>query len=82
MAAAWPYCDAVVSAHNLEALDELLAALRSPAVRRPPVLPAAAGSTRGEAAPGAGQPGPAGAAPNAFNLPLTEPIARRWTSWR
>jgi uncharacterized protein len=29
MAAAWPYCDAVVSAHNLDALDDLLAALRS-----------------------------------------------------
>jgi hypothetical protein len=30
MAAAWPYCDAVVSAHNFEALDDLLAALRAP----------------------------------------------------
>ncbi len=29
MAAAWPYCDAVVSAHNLDALDDLLAALRA-----------------------------------------------------
>jgi uncharacterized protein len=28
MAAAWPCCDAVVSAHNLAALDDLLAALR------------------------------------------------------
>jgi uncharacterized protein len=27
MAAAWPYCDAVVSAHNLTALDDLAAAL-------------------------------------------------------
>ncbi len=27
MAAAWPFCDAVVSAHSLHALDELLAAL-------------------------------------------------------
>jgi len=27
MAAAWPYCDAVVSAHNLDALDDLLDAL-------------------------------------------------------
>jgi uncharacterized protein len=35
MAAAWPYCDAVVSAHNFEALGDLLTALRSPAVRRP-----------------------------------------------
>lgn len=30
MAAAWPYCDAVVSAHRLSALDELLAALAFP----------------------------------------------------
>jgi uncharacterized protein with von Willebrand factor type A (vWA) domain len=29
MAAAWPYCDAVVSAHNFEALGELLGALRA-----------------------------------------------------
>jgi uncharacterized protein len=29
MAAAWPYCDAVVSAHNLDALDDLLDALRA-----------------------------------------------------
>jgi|HubBroStandDraft_2_1064218.scaffolds.fasta_scaffold1051854_2 hypothetical protein len=28
MAAAWPYCDAVVSAHNLDALDDLLVALK------------------------------------------------------
>ena len=27
MAAAWPFCDAVVSAHNLDALDDLLVAL-------------------------------------------------------
>jgi uncharacterized protein len=27
MAAAWPYCDAVVSAHNVDALDDLLTAL-------------------------------------------------------
>jgi uncharacterized protein with von Willebrand factor type A (vWA) domain len=27
MAAAWPFCDAVVSAHNLDALNDLLAAL-------------------------------------------------------
>jgi uncharacterized protein with von Willebrand factor type A (vWA) domain len=29
MAAAWPYCDAVVSAHNLDAIDDLLSALRA-----------------------------------------------------
>ncbi len=52
MAAAWPYCDAVVSAHNFEALDDLLAALRSPAVRRPsavrspPAVPSPASAWR------------------------------------
>jgi uncharacterized protein len=40
MAAAWPYCDAVVSAHNFEALDELLTALRAPRVHRPSYVPA------------------------------------------
>jgi hypothetical protein len=34
MAAAWPYCDAVVSAHSLNALDELTAALAHPGLRR------------------------------------------------
>lgn len=35
MAAAWPYCDAVVSAHTVHALDELTAALARPGQRRP-----------------------------------------------
>ena len=39
MAAAWPYCDAIVSAHNFEALDDLLAALRSPSPRRLALAP-------------------------------------------
>jgi uncharacterized protein with von Willebrand factor type A (vWA) domain len=30
MAAAWPYCDAVVSAHRIDALGELIAALAAP----------------------------------------------------
>lgn len=34
MAAAWPYCDAVVSAHRLTALAELIAALADPARTR------------------------------------------------
>ena len=38
MAAAWPYCDAVVSAHTLHALDDLTAALAHPRRREP--LPA------------------------------------------
>jgi hypothetical protein len=28
MAAAWPHCDAVVSAHRVDALDDLVAALK------------------------------------------------------
>ena len=39
MAAAWPYCDAVVSAHSFEALGDLLAALRAPRVHRPSYVP-------------------------------------------
>jgi VWA domain containing CoxE-like protein len=31
MAAAWPYCDAVVSAHSLNAIDDLISALASSA---------------------------------------------------
>ncbi len=41
MAAAWPHCDAVVSAHTLAALDQLAAALADPVRRRAPVRPRA-----------------------------------------
>jgi uncharacterized protein len=34
MAAAWPYCDAVVSGHSLAAIDQLAAALSDPVRRR------------------------------------------------
>ena len=34
MAAAWPHCDAVVSAHTVDALDQLTAALADPVRRR------------------------------------------------
>jgi uncharacterized protein len=34
MAAAWPHCDAVVSGHALQAIDELTAALADPVRRR------------------------------------------------
>jgi uncharacterized protein with von Willebrand factor type A (vWA) domain len=37
MAAAWPYCDAVVSGHSLQAVDELAAALADPVRRRPEI---------------------------------------------
>ena len=39
MAAAWPHCDAVVSAHTLAALDQLANALADPVRRRAPVRP-------------------------------------------
>jgi hypothetical protein len=35
MAAAWPFCDAVVSAHSVHALDELTGALARPSRHRP-----------------------------------------------
>ncbi len=34
MAAAWPYCDAIVSGHTLQAVDQLAAALADPVRRR------------------------------------------------
>jgi hypothetical protein len=52
MAAAWPYCDAVVSAHNFDALDDLLAALRAPSSRGRPVLPPRAAAPLSLAAAG------------------------------
>jgi hypothetical protein len=60
MAAAWPYCDAVVSAHNFDALDDLLAALRSPSPRRLPLAPVAASPAAVSAAVGSDLNGPAG----------------------
>ena len=42
MAAAWPYCDAVVSGHSLEAVDQLAAALADPVRRRAEVRTIAA----------------------------------------
>jgi len=45
MAAAWPYCDAVLSAHSVHALHELTAALARPGRHRP-------GSRDGTRAPG------------------------------
>ena len=44
MAAAWPHCDAVVSAHTLAALDQLADALADPVRRRAPVRHPAAES--------------------------------------
>ena len=39
MAAAWPHCDAVVSGHTLQAIDQLAAALADPVRRRSEVRP-------------------------------------------
>jgi hypothetical protein len=85
MAAAWPYCDAVVSAHNFESLGELLAALRAPRVHRPsfvPPSPAGVG-TVGAGTVGAGTAPAAGpAAQPALSLPITQNLGRRWSPWR
>ncbi|HEX3962661.1 MAG TPA: VWA domain-containing protein [Trebonia sp.] len=69
MAAAWPYCDAVVSAHNFDALDDLLAALRAPSSRGRPVPPLP--SAPAPAKP----PGPAPAKP-------APSVPERWSPWR
>ena len=42
MAAAWPHCDAVVSGHTVQALDQLAAALADPVRRRAEVRPGGA----------------------------------------
>jgi uncharacterized protein len=77
MAAAWPYCDAVVSAHNFEALDDLLAALRAPRVHRPSFVPSLP-----ESADDGEPPAAAVAAPTALSLPITQQLGRRWSPWR
>jgi hypothetical protein len=81
MAAAWPYCDAVVSAHNFEALGDLLAALRAPRVHRgsfvPPSPDTAADGGAAPAAPAV----PAASSP-ALSLPITQNLGRRWSPWR
>jgi uncharacterized protein len=77
MAAAWPYCDAVVSAHNFESLDELLAALRAPRVRRSGFVPSAGG---GAVAPPGGAAGAVEASarqPPLLSLPITRHFGRR-----
>jgi len=78
MAAAWPYCDAVVSAHNFEALDELLAALRAPRVHRPSFVPSSLGPPDGDGAVPAAVP----ASPPPLSLPITQNLGQRWSPWR
>jgi uncharacterized protein with von Willebrand factor type A (vWA) domain len=81
MAAAWPYCDAVVSAHSFEALGDLLEALRAPRVQRPSYVPpssAEAAETAGGPATG-GEP-VAGQRPASatLSLPITQHLGRSW----
>jgi hypothetical protein len=78
MAAAWPYCDAVVSAHNFAALDDLLTALRAPRVHRPSYVPPS------PATPADSGTAPAAvlASPPALSLPITRNPGRRWAPWR
>jgi uncharacterized protein len=79
MAAAWPYCDAVVSAHNFESLDDLLAALRAPRVHRPSFVPVMAGASSGafDADESSGAPDPSAAQPPPLSLPITRHFGRR-----
>ena len=56
MAAAWPHCDAIVSAHSLAALDDLADAVADPVRRRSPVR---AGFTAPSAEPAEPDPTPA-----------------------
>ena len=88
MAAAWPYCDAVVSAHNFESLDELLEALRAHRVHRPSYVPSFPDS------PAAPDPGawslrllrplsaPSATNPPPLNLPITQQLSRHWSPGR
>ncbi len=50
MAAAWPYCDAVVSAHTMDALADLTAALADPVRRRTGIHSIGPGEPRSAAA--------------------------------
>jgi uncharacterized protein with von Willebrand factor type A (vWA) domain len=95
MAAAWPYCDAVVSAHNFDALDELLAALRAPSARGRSVLPLPSVSPE-RAAHLDSEPDPAFSSSSSSSGPASAsaprgsaavprtfaPVTGRWTPWR
>jgi hypothetical protein len=83
MAAAWPYCDAVVSAHNFEALDDLLQALRAPRAHRPSYVPPSPDGVAGPAvAAEAGAASPASATPAPLSLPITQNLGHRWSPGR
>jgi hypothetical protein len=80
MAAAWPYCDAVVSAHNFESLDELLEALRAPRVHRPSYVPSFPDSPAATGLPAAGAA--SATDPPPLNLPITQQLGRHWSPGR
>lgn len=52
MAAAWPHCDAVVSGHRLDALEEVMVAIADPVRRRSIAITAGLFSRSGEASRG------------------------------
>jgi uncharacterized protein with von Willebrand factor type A (vWA) domain len=89
MAAAWPYCDAVVSAHNFDALDDLLAALRAPSARGHPVLPLpeisderAAAMEIMASAPTVPAVAPVAGTGTTAPSKMTLPVTQRWSPWR
>jgi uncharacterized protein with von Willebrand factor type A (vWA) domain len=85
MAAAWPYCDAVVSAHNFDALDDLLAALRAPSARSRPTVPLPLASPEAAATYPAPTAAAAPATPSRGAAPLPAmslPISQRWSPGR
>ena len=59
MAAAWPHCDAVVSAHSLAALDDLADAVADPVRRRSQVRHGRTAPAAGTAEPAEPDPAPA-----------------------
>jgi uncharacterized protein len=78
MAAAWPYCDAVVSAHNFDSLDELLAALRAPKVQRTTIVASASAGAGAGAGAGAADAVEASARQlPPLSLPITRHFGRR-----
>ena len=89
MAAAWPYCDAVVSAHTLDALDDLAAALADPVRRRAAMRPASLASRhRASRGPGSSrQPALRRVSSRAAGRDRRAarssgwPSRPRWTSW-
>jgi hypothetical protein len=76
----------VVSAHNFEALGELLEALRAPRGQRPSYVPPspadAAGAMDGAAATDGDLAAGKRPAPPPLSLPITQHMSRRWTPWR